>query len=128
MPSGAAGRTARSRPRKLGGARVAKLGLRGGFFHPTTACQAPDALRTALVLPAQRDLAGAALHDAFEAMAVAAWKKREPWHRFNRLLLQGPACRAWAALYDQDPSLIARFFGETLGLLDRRRLLAAAAR
>lgn len=112
---------------RLGGARVAKLGMRGGFFHPTTGCQGLDALRTALLLAAQRDLAGPALHDLFEAVAMQAWKKREIYHRFNRLLLQGPGCNALAALYDQEPGLIARFFGDSLGLLDRRRLLAAAA-
>jgi lycopene beta-cyclase len=113
---------------RLGGARVAKLGMRGGFFHPTTGCQGPDALRTALLLAGQRDLEGAALHDSFEAIAVQTWKKREIYHRFNRLLLQGPGCRALASLYDLDPAAIARFFGDSMGMLDRRRLLAAAAR
>jgi lycopene beta-cyclase len=112
---------------RLGGARVAKLGMRGGFFHPTTGCQGLDALRTALVLAAQRDLNGAGLHDGFEAFAAQSWKKREIYRGFNQSLLRGPGCRALAALYDLDPALIARFFGDALGLLDRRRILAAAA-
>jgi lycopene beta-cyclase len=112
---------------RLGGARVAKLGVRGGFFHPTTGCQGPDALRTALFLAAQRDLEGAALHDSFEACAAQTWKRREAWRSFNRSLLGGDGCRPLAALYDLDPALIARFFGDALGLLDRRRILAIAA-
>jgi lycopene beta-cyclase len=113
---------------RLGGARVAKIGRRGGFFHPTTGCQAQDALATALLLAGQRDFAGAALHDMFEAAAAAAWKRRDVYRSFNRLLLAGPGCSALAALYELDPTLIARFFGEKLGMLDRRRLLAAAGR
>jgi lycopene beta-cyclase len=114
---------------RLGGARVAKLGLRGGFFHPTTGCQAPDALRTGLLLAAQRDFSGAALHDLFEAAAAAAWKKRDFYRGFNRQLIQGPSgCDALSALYGLEPALIARFFGENLGLLDRRRIMSAVGR
>jgi len=109
---------------RLGGARVAKLGLRGGFLHPATGCQAPDALRTALLLAAQRDFSGAALHDLFEAEALALWKKRDVYRGFSRLLLQAGSCGPLAGLYDLDPALIARFFGETLGLLERRKIAA----
>ena len=109
---------------RLGGARVAKLGMRGGFFHPSTGCQGGDALRTALLLAAQREFDGALLHDVFEAEALALWRKREPYRAFNRALLQGESCSALAALYDLDPPVIARFFGESLGLLDRRKIAA----
>jgi lycopene beta-cyclase len=109
---------------RLGGSRVAKLGLRGGFFHPTTGCQAGDALTAALLLAGQRDYGGAALHDAFEAEALALWRKREPYRAFNRQLLQSGGCSALAGLYDLDPPLIARFFGEKLGLMDRRKIAA----
>ncbi|HMJ92704.1 MAG TPA: lycopene cyclase family protein [Allosphingosinicella sp.] len=109
---------------RLGGARVAKLGMRGGFFHPATGCQGADALRTASMLAAQRDYDGALLHDGFEAEALALWRKREPFRAFNRQLLHGEGCSALAAFYDLDPALIARFFGENLGLLDRRKIAA----
>ena len=46
-----------------GGARVAKLGLRGGFINPATARTIGDAVRTALLLAEQRDFSGAALHE-----------------------------------------------------------------
>ena len=109
---------------RLGGARVAKLGMRGGFFHPATGCQAGDALRTALMLADQRDFDGGLLHDGFEAEALALWRKREPYRAFNRQLLQGEGCSTLAAFYDLDPAVIARFFGENLGLLDRRKIAA----
>lgn len=113
---------------RLGGARVAKLGVRGGFFHPTTGCTASDALTTALMLASQRDFSGAALHDLFETAANAAWKRRETYRSFNRALIRGAGCDALAGLYEMDAALIGRFFGERLGLLDRRKVLAAAAR
>src|SRR5690606_40012135 len=35
---------------------VAKLGLRGGFFHPTTGYSLPDAVRMAMLVARQPDL------------------------------------------------------------------------
>jgi lycopene beta-cyclase len=113
---------------RIGGARVAKLGARGGFFHPTGGSPLPDAIRTALLLTRQRDFGGAALHDLFEAEAAALWKKREFYRGFNRLLLRdGRGCAPLAALYDMDAALIARFEADQIGLFDRRKLMAAAA-
>ena len=112
---------------RIGGARVAKLGARGGFFHPATGSPLPDAVRAALLLTRQRDFGGEALHDLFEAEAASLWKKREFYRGFNRLMLRsGRGCAPLAALYDQDAALIARFEAEQLGLFDRRKLMAAA--
>ena len=62
---------------RLGGARAAKLGLRGGFVHPVTGRTVADAAHMALLLSRQRDFSGGALHDLFEAEAKQLWKKRE---------------------------------------------------
>ncbi|HYE27787.1 MAG TPA: lycopene cyclase family protein [Allosphingosinicella sp.] len=110
---------------RIGGARVAKLGARGGFSHPFTGSALPDALRTAALLTRQDDLAGVALHDLFEAEASAAWKRREFHRAVNRLLLDGGGA-ALAGLYDLDGPLLERFFAEEVGLFDRRKILAAA--
>jgi lycopene beta-cyclase len=113
---------------RIGGARVAKLGARGGFFHPATGSPLPDAIRTALLLTRQRDFTGEALHDLFEAEAAALWKKREFYRGFNRLLLRdGRGCAPLAGLYGLDSALIARFEADELGLFDRRKIMAAAA-
>jgi hypothetical protein len=45
---------------RVGGARVAKIGLRGGFFHPATGSPLPDAVRTALLLAGSATLRGRA--------------------------------------------------------------------
>jgi lycopene beta-cyclase len=111
---------------RIGGARVAKLGARGGFFHPATGSPLPDAVRTALALTRQRDFAGPALHNLFEEQAAALWKKREFYRSFAHLLLRGGGCTALDALYGSDAAVIERFLGERLGLFDRRRILAAA--
>jgi lycopene beta-cyclase len=109
---------------RIGGARVAKLGARGGFSHPFTGSALPDGLRTALTLVRQSDLSGTALHDLFEAEAAAAWKRREFHRSVNRLLLDRGA-EALATLYDLDAPVLERFFAEELGLFDRRKILAA---
>ena len=111
---------------RIGGARVAKLGARGGFFHPTTGSPAPDAIRTALLLTRQRDFGGAALHDLFEEDAAALWKRRDFYRGFDHLLLRGGACHAIEGLFGLEPALIARFFGERLGVFERRKVMAAA--
>ena len=109
---------------RIGGARVAKLGARGGFSHPFTGSALPDALRTGLALARQKDLSGTALHDLFEAEAAALWKRREFHRSVNRVLLEKGA-PALAALYDLDAAVLERFFAEKLGVFDRRKILAA---
>lgn len=109
---------------RIGGARVAKLGARGGFSHPFTGSALPDSLRTGLALARQKDLSGEALHDLFEAEAAAAWRRRDFHRSVNRILIDKGA-PALAALYDLDAAVLERFFAETLGLFDRRRILAA---
>jgi lycopene beta-cyclase len=113
---------------RIGGARVAKLGARGGFFHPATGSPFPDAIRTALLLARQRDFTGPALHDLFEAEAASLWKKREFYRGFNRIVLRsGRGCTPLAGLYGLDSAVIARFEAEQLGMFDRRKIMAAAA-
>ncbi|HYW15531.1 MAG TPA: lycopene cyclase family protein [Allosphingosinicella sp.] len=109
---------------RIGGARVAKLGARGGFSHPFTGSALPDALRTSLALVRHSDLSGSALHDLFESEAATSWKRREFHRTVNRHLLDKGA-PALAALYDLDPALLERFFAEELKMFDRRKILAA---
>jgi len=113
---------------RLGGARVAKLGLRGGFVNPATGRTIADAVHTAMLLTRQRDFSGAVLHDLFEAEAKQAWRKRE-------LLRAVPGSLAVAApedrraiverLYRLEPGLIGRLHAGELGLIDRMRVQKA---
>lgn len=114
---------------RSGGARVAKIGVRGGFLHPNSGQEVADAVATALLVAAQRDFSGPALHDALEQEAAWLWKKRE-WHReLNRVLLkadEGAARSMLERLYALDPPILQRLLGARTNLLDRRKIAAAA--
>jgi lycopene beta-cyclase len=113
---------------RLGGARVAKLGLRGGFVNPATGRTIADAVRNARLLADQRDFSGPALHDLFEAEAKAAWKKREPLRALPAALAAAPPEERRdliARLYGLEPGLIARLQADQLGLIDRMRVQKA---
>ena len=110
---------------RLGGARAAKIGLRGGFVHPVTGRTIGDAAAMALLLARQRDFSGAALHDLFEAEARQMWKQRE----FLRTITASLAAAApedrralVERLYRLDPGLIQRLQADRLGLIDRWRV------
>jgi lycopene beta-cyclase len=110
---------------RSGGARVARLGTRGGFFNPVTGHAIADAVRTALLLTEQRDFDGAVLHDLFEAEVGQMWRKREFFRSFNSLLFQTPAWdrhKMLASFYRLDQPLIARFHAGQLGVLDRMHI------
>jgi lycopene beta-cyclase len=116
---------------RLGGARVAKLGPRGGLFNALTGSPLGDALGTALLLTRQRDFSGAALHDLFERHAAELWARRDFHRGINALLLRdggSGAGRVLERLYGLDPALVAAFYAGRPGLLDRRRIMAAASR
>ena len=110
---------------RIGGARVARLGLRGGFLQPATGSGVADSARNALLLAAQSDFAGPALHELFEQEARQLWKARQPLRDYVAALQStAPAARRALAkrLYESDPGLIARFHSARVGLMDRLKL------
>jgi lycopene beta-cyclase len=110
---------------RVGGARVAKIGLRGGFFHPTSGQSLGDAVRNAVTLTQQKDFAGEALHDLFEEEAAGAWRKRDLQRGFNAALFAAKdeeRRRHMEDFYKLDPALIARVHMGRTGLLDKMRL------
>jgi lycopene beta-cyclase len=113
---------------RLGGARVAKLGLRGGFIHPVTGRTIGDSATMALLLAQQRDFSGNALHDLFEAEAKQLWKKREFLRTITASLAQAPPeerRNLLERLYRLDPGTIQRLLTDQLRLLDRWRIKKA---
>jgi len=114
---------------RIGGARAARLGLRGGFFHPFTGRRLADAARAGLLLARQRDFSGPALHDAFEAEAQRLWRGRASLRGLNAGAGRGGEAerQRLAEFFRLDPGLIARFHADRLGLLDRRKVLKAFA-
>ena len=67
---------------------IAKLGLRGGFFHPTTGYSLPDAVRMALLVARQMDLSSEALHRVLEQEATRLWKQRRFYRLLDRMLFR----------------------------------------
>jgi len=113
---------------RLGAARVAKLGLRGGFVHPLTGRTLGDAVRNAMLLTRQRDFSAAALHDLFEAEARQTWKKRELLRGVTAAFARAePDSRRdlLAALYGLSPGTVAGLNADDLGWLDRMRVQRA---
>jgi len=113
---------------RLGGARVAKLGLRGGFVHPVTGRTLSDAVLNAMLLTRQRDYSAGALHDLFESEAKQAWKKRELLRNVTAALAAAkPESRLdlLAALYGLSPGTIAGLNADHLGWIDRMKVQKA---
>jgi lycopene beta-cyclase len=107
---------------------VARLGLRGGFFHPTTGYSLPDAVRTALLVGRQRELDGEALGRALRREAKRLWRARRFYRLLNRMLFHAsPAKHRYKILehfYRLDPGLVARFYAGKSRLADKVRILS----
>jgi lycopene beta-cyclase len=108
--------------------RVARLGLRGGFFHPTTGYSLPDAARNAVLLAGQSDLTSAALHALFRRRADELWDQRRFYQKLNRMLFRAAEpkqrYRVLEHFYRLPEPLIARFYAGRLTALDKLRILS----
>ena len=109
-------------------APAARLGMRGGFFHPTTGYSLPDAVRTAVLLTQQRDLSGPALARLFRDEAARLWRKRGFYRLLNRMLFGAAApadrYRVLEHFYRLDPDLIGRFYAGGSTLSDKIRIMS----
>jgi lycopene beta-cyclase len=107
---------------------VARLGLRGGFFHPTTGYSLPDAVRNAALLAEQPEITSAALHGVFRLRAESLWRQRRFYQRLNRMLFRAAEprrrYRVLEHFYRLPEPLIARFYAGRLTALDKLRILS----
>ncbi|HEY0326417.1 MAG TPA: lycopene beta-cyclase CrtY [Allosphingosinicella sp.] len=105
-----------------------RLGVRGGFFHPTTGYTLPDAVANALLLTKQRDLSTPALHDLLRRRAVALWDERGFFRLLNRMLFRaasGPErYRVLEHFYRLPDPIVGRFYASALSRLDKIRILS----
>jgi lycopene beta-cyclase len=110
---------------------VARLGLRGGFFHPTTGYSLPDALANAALLTEQRDLSSAALLNLYRDRSAALWRERGFYRMLNRMLFGAAAppdrYRVLEHFYRLPPATIGRFYAGRSTLLDKARILSGRA-
>lgn len=111
-----------------GGPEVARLGLAGGFFHPTTGYSLPDAVRNAALLAEQRDFSTAALHRLFRGRAESQWKERHFFQLLNRMLFNAAEprlrYRVLEHFYRLPEPVIARFYAAQLTALDKLRIVS----
>lgn len=107
---------------------VARLGLRGGFFHPTTGYSLPDAVRNAVLLTEQAEMTSGALHSVFRRRASELWHQRRFYQRLNRMLFRAAEpkrrYRVLEHFYRLPEPLIARFYAGRLTALDKLRILS----
>ena len=108
------------------GEPVARIGLRGGFFHPTTGYSLPDAVRVALRIARQHEPAD--LATTLRAEAARLWHRRGFYRLLDRLLFHaaGPPERykILEHFYRLDPALIERFYAARSTRLDKLRILS----
>lgn len=108
---------------------LARLGLRGGFFHATTGYSFGPALHLAEAL--------AAFDGPFDSAALARWSRAQflqHWRStgffrlLNRMLFHAAVPeqrhRIFAHFYRLPPALIQRFYAGRLTLADRMRILS----
>jgi lycopene beta-cyclase len=110
------------------GAPVPRLGLRGGYFHPTTGYSLPDAVRNAALLSEQREINTRALYDLFFARARRQWKDRRYFQLLNRMLFHGAVpdqrYRVLEHFYRLPDAVIGRFYAGELTRRDKLRILS----
>ena len=106
--------------------KVARIGLRGGFFHPTTGYSLPDAVRTAMLVARQSELGS--LPQVVRDEALRLWQARGFYRLLNRMLFRAAAperrYRVLQHFYRLDPDLIARFYAGRSTLADKLRILS----
>lgn len=108
---------------------VARLGLCGGFFHPTTGYSIGLALRLANELSRlPGELGAAELAQWSRARFLRQWRETRFFRTLNRMLFRAAAPdrrdRVFAHFYRLPPERIARFYAGTLTLADKARILS----
>lgn len=110
------------------GEPLVRLGLRGGFFQPTTSYSLPDAVANAALLAEQRDLSAEALFALFRSRAAQLWRERSFFRLLNRMLFRAaePAesYRVLEHFYRLPPPVIGRFYSSGLTAFDKVRILS----
>lgn len=107
---------------------VARIGIRGGFFHPTTSYSLPDAVANAAWLADQHELKAPAIASRLRARAERQWRERAFFQALNRMLfrasLPNQSYRVLEHFYRLPPEVIARFYSGTLRAMDKVRILS----
>jgi lycopene beta-cyclase len=107
---------------------VARLGVKGGFFHPTTGYSLPHAAANAIALAELPDLGGAALARWTRTRFIAHWRTGSFYRLLNRMLFRAARpeqrVKVFSHFYRLDEGPIGRFYAGRLTALDKIRILS----
>lgn len=107
--------------------RVARLGLKGGFFHPVTGYSLPQAAANAIALAKLPDLDGASVANWTRSQFLDQWRQGGFYRLLNRMLFRAakPAdrVRVFTHFYRLKDPLVSRFYAGRLTLMDKVRIL-----
>ncbi|HET9355032.1 MAG TPA: lycopene beta-cyclase CrtY [Sphingomicrobium sp.] len=110
------------------GIGVARLGMRGGFFHPTTGYSLPDAVRNARLIADQPQFKSADLYRLLRCGAERQWAERRFFVLLNRMLFRAAEpdqrYRVLEHFYRLPLATIGRFYAGRLTALDKLRILS----
>jgi lycopene beta-cyclase len=124
LPVALGGDFARFRPRDV----PPRIGVMGGFFHPTTGYSLPDAVRVALLVAGLEWPVGAALAAAIDSEARRLWRDRRFYRLLNRMLFRAAApderYRVLEHFYRLESDRVGRFYAARSGLWDKLRILS----
>jgi len=109
------------------GGPAPKLGMRGGFFHPTTGYSLPDAVRLASLIAREPHLDAAALRKRVEGAARRRWRRGGFYRMLNRMLFHAAKpherYKVLQRFYRLPPGLIGRFYAGESNVFDKLRIL-----
>jgi len=106
---------------------IARLGLKGGFFHPTTGYSLPQATANAIALAKLPDLGGPAIATWTRARFVDHWRGGGFYRLLNRLLFRAAQpeerVKVFTHFYRLNEALVSRFYAGRLTAPDKLRIL-----
>ena len=110
------------------GPAVARVGLAGALFHPTTGYSLPDAVTMARRIAAADDLTSAGLRRLVEQHSKALWSDRAYYRLLDRMLFRaadpGERWKVLRRFYGLSEALVRRFYAGRSTTLDKVRTLA----
>jgi len=111
----------------VGPGGVARSGMRGAFFHPTTGYSLPEAVRLADEIAAIPDIESSSLFELTRRRSEELWRRTGYYRLLNRMLFRAAApelrYRIFERFYGLSGGLIRRFYAGRLKWLDKVRVL-----
>ena len=106
---------------------VARSGMRGAFFHPTTGYSLPEAVRLADEIAAIADIDSASLFELTRRRSEELWRRTGYYRLLNRMLFRAAEpelrYRIFERFYGLSEGLIRRFYAGRLHWIDKVRVL-----